>query len=155
MFIDYLSINDKSIYNGPSWYRVIKMLSNTLSDLVKLNHGYSKFKLCLSKIGMAWYISFSDILKLNHSTCHDWAWQGRCGCPRASRSPWNHFDSLCLWIIWYQHVPCQFLVNITGTCSTCHSWACWGHWGCPRAPCSLQDHFESIYHWKIESTCAK
>ena len=61
----------------PASYRVLKMLSDT----------------------------FSDLLKLNHSTCctrHGWASPGRGGCPRASWSPWNHFKSICRWIIGYQ-----------------------------------------------------
>ena len=37
----------------PAWYRVIKRLSDTLSDLNKLNQGeYSKYQLCSSKIDM-------------------------------------------------------------------------------------------------------
>ena len=38
----------------PAWYRVIKRLTDTLSDLVKLNHGeLSKYLWCPSKIDMA------------------------------------------------------------------------------------------------------
>ena len=38
----------------PAWYRVIKMLSDTLSHLAKLNHGeFRKCHLCPSKIDMA------------------------------------------------------------------------------------------------------
>ena len=52
MFICYFSKTNwfKTV---PAWYRVIKMLSDTLSDLDKLNHGeFSKYHLCSSKIGM-------------------------------------------------------------------------------------------------------
>ena len=52
MFIYYFSKTNwfKTV---PAWYRVIKMLLDTLSDLVKVNHGeFSKYHLCLSKIDM-------------------------------------------------------------------------------------------------------
>ena len=46
----YTILKDKSIQNGPN---VIMVLSDTLSDLYKLNYGkYSKYQLCSSKIDM-------------------------------------------------------------------------------------------------------
>ena len=52
MFICYFSKTNwfKTV---PAWYKVIKRLSNTLSDLDKLNQGkYSKYQFCSSKLGM-------------------------------------------------------------------------------------------------------
>ena len=51
MFIYYF-FKDKSIQNGP---KVISVLSDTLSDLNKLNYvEYSTYQLCSQKIGMAY-----------------------------------------------------------------------------------------------------
>ena len=37
----------------------------------------------------------------------------------------------------YKDVPCQFLINITGTCCTPHDWACRSRWRCPRVSWSV------------------
>ena len=52
-----MQFKDKSI-------KGIKMLSDTLSDLVKINHGeYSKYQLCFSKIDVThiYMLFFKDI----------------------------------------------------------------------------------------------
>ena len=43
----------------PAWYRVIKMLSDTLIDLVEVNHGeFSKYHLCPSKLIWCMFIFY-------------------------------------------------------------------------------------------------
>ena len=79
MFIYYFSRTNwfKTVLE---WYRVIKMLLDTLSNLVKLNHGeFSKYLLYPSKIEMAHVnILFSKIYQ-----CKMWSW---CSCTPSATS---------------------------------------------------------------------
>ena len=85
---DYIFFKDLSIWNGP---RVVKLPSDTLSDLVRLNIGdwkYSKYKLCLCFWTIEYNLALCWLLiNRNVTFCarHAWACTGRWGCPKASR----------------------------------------------------------------------
>ena len=145
MFICYLSKTNR-FKTVPAWYRVIKMLSDMLSELVKLNHGeFSKYHLCPPKIDMAHvYLLFfkvksiwngskvimvlsdthSNLDKLNYGKYNKYQ---LCSSKIDMTHVHKNWHDTCLFL--KISVPCKFFMNINGTC---HGWAWRGCWGCPR-----------------------
>ena len=154
MFICYFPKSNR-FKTVPAWYRVIKKILDTLSDLDKVNHGeYSKYQLFHQKL--TWqllisYNSWTNWFKLvpGGSRCSQ---TPSATSSNVSESILIHCIMLGLFLInsrkiVYKLVPCQILINIT--CCTRHGWAWRGRWGCLRASWSPWNHFKSICLWII------
>ena len=117
------------------------MLSETLSNFVKLNHGkYSKYQLFSLKFDLAHVvILFFKYKLIKNSPSVIQVDQDALGTPSATSSSStmastaitcyvirHHLDppgitlNRFVCILGYQHVPCQYLVNAIDTCCTPH-----------------------------------